>query len=528
MYIPLTFEGALQKCLFASGGVEGFYISGNTQYAYHWFTGSGQFVVNKGSIDNVEIYVIGGGGGGGNRNTSVGAGGGGGGGVNYITNGRLFEGTYNISVGAGGDNQTTANSNGFNGVQSSFIGSNISLIAGGGGGGRGDTASNGGTGGVPNGGVGGSGGTTSAGNGAVGLVISIANPTVFLGFGCGGGGAENAFSGVGSGFSCNDTTWGRGAGGSNDSDVGAPWYGMGGGGGNGSRTGKAGGSGSVLIKYPIYNYCNNNFNQTGSCDCRQITFDVTDSLNYRPLNTGSYLYMPCGGNQFVSASLLSYAPETVCAVSNSYYAITASFGLRQGFINSLYLSSAPECISKSIVETCTPEAFAPTCTSSMVTIYTPSASVSNVNYFDFVGKNATTHSTYISTTDRVNYFCISTGSLNIAGLPYYPQLLAGNFPSLFNTASCNNYDVTASWAGVASGAGSITYRYYQCGSTPSTFTFTRPSNGFTGSQFVSFCRDMSAPFTSTSSGTRQPSSVTFNLSGSCISPVFDTTTCGCP
>ena len=73
MYIPLTFEGALQKCLFASGGVEGFYISGNTQYAYHWFTGSGQFVVNKGSIDNVEIYVIGGGGGGGNRNTSVGS-----------------------------------------------------------------------------------------------------------------------------------------------------------------------------------------------------------------------------------------------------------------------------------------------------------------------------------------------------------------------------------------------------------------------------------------------------------------------
>ena len=56
MYIPLTFEGALQKCLFAtSSATEGYFISGSQQWKYHWFTGSGALTVQKGTIDNVQI-----------------------------------------------------------------------------------------------------------------------------------------------------------------------------------------------------------------------------------------------------------------------------------------------------------------------------------------------------------------------------------------------------------------------------------------------------------------------------------------
>ncbi len=510
MYIPLTFEGSQAKCLFASGGYEGFFISGSQQYKYHWFTGSANLEVQKGTIDNVQIYVVGGGGGGGIRNASIGGGGGGGGGVNYTMNGRLFQGTYSIKVGKGGFAGSETNTNGNNGVTSSFIGSNISMIAQGGGGGRGQDSSVGGTGGFPNGGDGGGGTSAQGGNGDIGVYINVASQSA-NGFGCGGGGACSVFAGNNQGFSCNDVQYGAGASGGGFAGDGANFYGMGGGGGNQNNSAGDGGSGSVIIQYPIYDYCSNYFNETGSCGCEQITFDVTDGLNYNPVETGSYIYMPCGGDRFVSGSLFAYGPLTVCAVSNSYYAYSS---INEGpdpdvvNINAGFVATGIECISASLTPVaCSPEAFVATCTSSIVTIYTPSASVGNPTDFGYVAKNETTHSMYTTTTDRVKYLCISSGS-KFNGIARYPQILTGNFANLYNTASCNTIRINSPGTGRG--------RIYLCDGSNQTLINPAPN--------TTYCIDMIF-------GVRPVSGFSvFNYSilGSCLSGSFDTSSCGCP
>lgn len=514
MYIPLTFEGSQAKCLFASGGVGGYFISGSQQWQYHWFTGSATLEVQKGTIDNVQIYVIGGGGAGGNRNSSVGGGGGGGGGVNYTMNGRLFQGTYSIDIGRGGYAVAATNSDGLNGVTSSFIGSNVNLVAGGGGGGKGLDSSAGGTGGLPNGGAGGSGGTTSAANGVTGVLINVASQSA-AGFGCGGGGASNVSNPGDQGFSCNDTQYGAGGNGNNFGGDGANRYGMGGGGGNQTNSSADGGSGSVIIQYPIYDYCSNYFNETGSCGCRQITFDTTFALNYYPDRTGSFIYMPCGGDRFVSGSLIAYSPLTVCAVSNSYFseAIPAAnpinLTITQGFVN-----SGPECVSASLAPTpCSIESFVPTCTSSIVTIYTPSGSGGNPNTFGYVAKNETTHSIYTSTSARVKYICISTGSI-YGNNQIYPQVLTGNNVSLFNTASCNNVTFTSAAAFPANRF----YSYYNCNGAYTNGSFNGPGS-------ATRCVDTTAPFGFVATS-QIGTSVT--IGGNCLSGSFDTASCGCP
>lgn len=527
MYIPLTFEGSQAKCLFASGGYEGYFISGSQQWKYHWFTGSANLEVQKGTIDNVQIYVVGGGGAGGNRNTSVGGGGGGGGGVNYTMNGRLFQGTYSIFVGRGGYEVAATNSDGLNGVTSSFIGSNINMVAGGGSGGKGLDSSAGGAGGTPNGGAGGAGGGASAGNGVAGVTIHFAGEPGF-GFGCGGGGASNLANPGNQGFSCNDNSFGAGANGNNSAGTGADRYGMGGGGGNQNSSSADGGSGSVMIQYPIYDYCTNYFNETGSCECRQITFDTTNQLNYYPQITGSFLYQPCGENKFVSGSLISYGPLTVCAVSNSYYSYTIGDAIAPIVVQNItgFATSGPQCVSASLIPTaCSIESFAPTCTSSIVTIYSPSASVGSPNTFSYVAKNATTHSDYSSTSNRVSYICISTGSL-YAGNQIYPQVLTGTNVSLFNTASCNTIELQASWAGKGVGAGSTTYNYYACNGARTSVTLSRPTTNFTGTVSASFCRDMSTPEFFTRSGI-SPTESLFTGSN-CLGANFNTASCGCP
>jgi len=528
MYIPLTFEGALQKCLFASGGYEGFFLSGSRQYKYHWFTGSATLEVQKGTIDNVEIYVVGGGGGGGNRNTAVGAGGGGGGGVNYTTTGRLFQGNYSVVVGAGGIGPDSTNTNGFSGVSSSFIGSNINMIAGGGGGGIGLDASTGGTGGTPNGGNGGSGGTTSAANGQTGILISFAGEPAF-GFGCGGGGASNVSNPNDQGFSCNDTQFGDGANGGNFANNGANRYGMGGGGGNNVSSSADGGSGSVMIQYPIFDYCTNYFNETGSCGCRQITFDTTDQLNYYPQLTGSFLYQPCGENRFVSGSLIAYAPLTVCAVSNSYYSYTIGDVVDPIVVQNIagFVTSGPQCVSASLVPLpCTIENFVPTCTSSIVTIYAPSASVGNPTTFGYVEKNQTTSSIYTTTVARVKYLCISTGSL-YNGINIYPKVLTGGSTQLFNTASCNTVTFTATWSGVGASNSTATMRYTQCDGSQTELVLQRGATSGTTVRSGSVCADGIGPISTRYSGAPVPSlSVTYGES--CLSSFFNTASCGCP
>jgi hypothetical protein len=499
MYIPLTFEGSQAKCLFATGGYEGYFISGSQQWAYHWFTGSANLEVQKGTIDNVQILVVGGGGGGAISNT---AGGGGGGGVNFNSNARLFQGTYNVSVGKGGKGgqySGTANP-GDNGVGSSIIGSNLSMAAGGGSGGGQTNILFGGASGTPtsfaggsNSGILGGGGggassvgqnATNGGDGGSGLIYSIAN--FVQSFGCGGGGGGNTVGGAGA-AGCESAGQGGWVTPTNQAKPGSNRYGGGGGGAYRSATnaGGDGGSGSVIIQYPIYDYCTNYFNETGSCGCRELTFDTSTIGNFYPDITGSYIYMPCGETQFVSGSLISYAPLTVCAVSNSYFSYTTGdnvdpivVGVTAGFVN-----SGPECVSASLVPVaCTPEAFVPTCTSSIVTILTPSASVGTPNTFGYVANTATTHSIYTSTSARVKYICISTGSL-YAGNQIYPQVLTGDYASLYNTASCNT--TTFTFSGTA--FGSRTYRYYNCNGL-----YGQGVLG--GNTSITLCIDTTAPF----------------------------------
>lgn len=517
MYIPLTFEGSQAKCLFATGGYEGYFISGSQQYKYHWFTGSASLEVQKGTIDNVQVYVIGGGGGGARGTANVvPAGGGGGGGTNFKLNAILYQGTYNVSVGSGGSVQLTEQSNGFSGVGSSFVGANLNLGAGGGGGGTwgagggGGTSGNGFAGGssqAKNGGggggstaVGNSGTTVKAGDGGAGNIFYIAESD--NGFGCGGGGYAIDTAAV-QGFSCNGTNYGAGGEGNNNAGSGANRFGMGGGGGG--SYGAEGGSGSVIIQYPIYDYCTNHFNETGSCGCREVTFDTTDPLNYYPYQTGSYIYMPCGGDRFVSGSLISYGPLTVCAVSNSYFSYVIGDSvdplvetIRQGFAN-----SGPECLSASLVPVaCSPEAFVPTCNSKIVTIYTPSASVGTPNSFGYVSPNATEHSTYDSTSARVKYICISTGSL-YASNQRYPQVLTGGNASMINSASCNTVTFTSTVPPGFNRQG----KYYDCNGNYQTFAGNGPFS-------ITACIDTNTFFGFVGPGTTGSTSVT--IGGDCL------------
>jgi hypothetical protein len=128
------------------------------------FTGAGSMVFTAGA--DVEYLIVAGGGGGGGQYYS---GGGGAGGVIKTTSATSWStGTYNITVGEGGNGGNSGNQRGFNGGNSTISGG-VSLIAiGGGGGGIGYNDSTLGPG--ANGGSGGGGGGRSyaGGNGTSG------------------------------------------------------------------------------------------------------------------------------------------------------------------------------------------------------------------------------------------------------------------------------------------------------------------------------------------------------------------------
>lgn len=178
-------------------------------YKYHFFTGSGTFVVSDGP-GNIDYIVIGGGGAGG----SYRGGGGGAGGVNSNWPGfpgsnahvayPVSPGTYPVTVGTGG-NSTSSPGVGNQGNDSVFNGASVNLgasITGTGGGGGGGRQGNNGNHipGTPGGsGGGGSDNTSGSGTGAGGVADD--NPgevgndggtaTVAYG-GAGGGGAGSA------------------------------------------------------------------------------------------------------------------------------------------------------------------------------------------------------------------------------------------------------------------------------------------------------------------------------------------------
>jgi hypothetical protein len=271
----------------ASGGN----IDNDGTYWYHTFLTTGAFVPQQGL--SCDVLVVAGGGGAGNGSAGSG-GGGGGGGLLAFTSQSLNTTSYTVTVGAGGAGAgTAAASSGSNGVSSQF--GALTAAAGGGGGGSsavsGGEPKSGGSGGGAyfdgNGtatggaaspsGQGNAGGNSSpsgtggaGGGGGAGAVGSNGTSSV----GGNGGAGSSAYSswasatstgvsgayagGGGGGVYPPNTTAGTGTGGGGNgckSDLSTNTAGTtntgggAGGGGNGNRP--AGGSGIVIIRYPI-------------------------------------------------------------------------------------------------------------------------------------------------------------------------------------------------------------------------------------------------------------------------------------
>jgi hypothetical protein len=515
MYIPLTFEGALQSCLYASGGYEqGFFISASQQYAFHVFsqTGSQQFEVLAGTLNNAKIAVVGGGGGGA---FAYPAGGGGGGGVIVQDNVTLYGGIYNINVGRGG-------LEGNPGQGTSIGGTNLSLSVGGGNPGVGNVGGNSGT---PTTFLGvGSTGLDRGGGGGGAAGNAYAFPSGL--FNQGGPGISSSFGGDTGGMPFpvgygNTKILGSGGNGS-----GGPYadpfslYGRGGKGVNSNTQpgpAQAGRDGAVIIQYPINDYCKNFFNETGSCDCRQVIIDVTDGLNFYPDVSGSYLYTPCGTNTFVSGNLESHWPTTLCAASNSWYWFERSgpiSGSSAGVAN-----SGAECFSASYgVETCVTQSFPPTCNSNIYTFYNTGGGTDTIFW---VPKNAINLSYTTLGVGAISYQCVSSGSIgSIGSYPY------GGSEVIYLTASCQSTAITASWSS-GFNFSYAEYTYTPCGG-PVNGASIRLNKSVLGAVVRTAnigCVDTTFTGSWVYSGTIP--STTINRTGSCLNDYISTGSCGC-
>jgi hypothetical protein len=229
-------------------------------------------------------YLIVGGGGGGSRNNYSGGGGGGGGvveGIFYPTTGT----SYSLTVGAGGNGASGANTPGTDGQSSSIFGFSA-------GGGNGDLLNNNPSGfpqyspygiGTSDGeaadGGGGAAGPSYNINGGPGLPSSISGSLAYYGGGGGGGrrnGSPRSAGGIGGGGAGSDSGNASVAGSSN----------TGGGGGGGSTGGgisAGGGSGVVIIAYP---------------DFYPALTSITAGLAYsQPSRTGYRVYSFYGAGQ---------------------------------------------------------------------------------------------------------------------------------------------------------------------------------------------------------------------------------------
>ena len=261
-------------------------VANDGTYWYHAFTSSGNFVPQVGLTADV-LQIAGGGG--------AGSGGAGAGGVVYNSATAFTFGTnYSVTVGAGGVGGVNNTSQATNGTNSSFTGGVLSLTAAVGGGKGGtsnrtainyDGGSGGGsnrqtdTAGVATSGQGSNGGLgftdnltfdTGGGGGGFSVAGTAANTSAN---GAGGNGTSSYSSwGVATltGQNVSGTYWyaGGGSGGSNlskttfaggnggggagvNAGTGTSGIANTGGGGGGSNTGGAGGSGIILIRYPI-------------------------------------------------------------------------------------------------------------------------------------------------------------------------------------------------------------------------------------------------------------------------------------
>jgi hypothetical protein len=271
-------------------------ITTDGTYWYHAFKNSGLFDVKQSLT--ADVLVVAGGGGGGGVYGNQGAGGGGAGGIFYATSQSLTVSTHSVTVGAGGVGGVGGNLNGggylnpgTNGFNSTF--GSLTAAVGGGGGGGGSVGSNGGSGGGginfslaggsstqtgtggtgygnaggtgqgsvnQFGGSGGGAGAAGTGGGAGGVGLNTwsswasATGTGSSGFYAGGGGTSSSGSTTAGG------SGGGGAAASSTSGVNATagtLHTGGGGGGvynnstSANATGGAGGSGIVIVRYPV-------------------------------------------------------------------------------------------------------------------------------------------------------------------------------------------------------------------------------------------------------------------------------------
>lgn len=225
-------------------------------YGIHTFTTSGTFAVS-GNADVEYLVVAGGGSGNMGYINDVNENGGGGGAGGYLSGTiGVSAGNYSIIVGAGGSyvayKQATANS----GSDSVF--STLTAIGGGGGGMQSRLGGNGGSGG---GGCGGS-GCSTAGAGTSGQGYAGADGQCYANAPSGGGGGAggaggNTAGGAGvsnsiSGSAVTYATGGNGCSGTGASgSSGTANRGNGGGGSWNQNSAGSGGSGIVIIRYPI-------------------------------------------------------------------------------------------------------------------------------------------------------------------------------------------------------------------------------------------------------------------------------------
>jgi len=272
---PGVYSGDITASLYPTGGTVTTITDGGRQYRVHTFTEVGTDTFTTYFSLNVEVLVVAGGGGGGWGNTNEGGGGGGAGGLLYGSM-ALSPGYYPVTVGAGGSAPVNSGDPGGNGGNSSF-GSAVAIGGGGGGGCSDQNGKNGGSGGGGQGCVtnhpggsatqGNSGGLTGYGNpGGDGIWV---NNSPGYGNGGGGGGAGGAGA---SGNSRAAGTYGGGGAGRTYSISGSPvTYAAGGNGGpgrssspgisaapntgnggtGGNTSGGAGGSGIVIVRYPL-------------------------------------------------------------------------------------------------------------------------------------------------------------------------------------------------------------------------------------------------------------------------------------
>ena len=272
-------SGAFTVTNFASGGT----ITEVGGYRIHTFTSSGTFTVNRGG--NVECLVVAGGGGTGY--SLYHNGGGGGGGVLYNASKYIESGSMSVTIGNGGAGGTatygtgtnggntifgdiTANGGGYGGTYSSNPGNN----GGSGGGGaengadashspgnatQGNSGGFGYTGGQGAGGGGGAGQVgqvgvlnVRGGNGGNGMDFFISGSNTYYGGGGGGSAyygsatSSGGLGGGGTGFSSASNGSAGSANGLANTGGGAGGYER-----SDGRNGGAGGSGIVIIRYPI-------------------------------------------------------------------------------------------------------------------------------------------------------------------------------------------------------------------------------------------------------------------------------------